>query len=217
MYIPNAFKEEDLKVLQDLMAQYPLATVVTIGPDGMEANPVPLLYDPAPREGAPYGVLRGHLARANPQWQRFRPEAGVLAVFHGPQSYISPNWYPSKVEHGKAVPTWNYAVAEAKGSLTVIEDPSRLRRILAELTAVHEADQAQPWSLDDAPEDFIANQLKAVVGIEIAVTSLVGKWKMSQNRQEADRHGVATALAGGGETARTVACLVARSLDPLSP
>ncbi|HZX33339.1 MAG TPA: FMN-binding negative transcriptional regulator [Rhodocyclaceae bacterium] len=214
MYIPNTFKEDDLSVLQNLMARFPLATVVTVGPEGMEANPVPLFHDPAPREGAPYGVLWGHLARANRQWQDHRPEAGVLAIFHGPESYISPNWYPSKAEHGKAVPTWNYAVVEAKGTLEVIDDPARLRQILTGLTAVHEASQPHPWSLADAPEDFVANQLKAIVGIEIAITRLVGKWKMSQNRQEADRQGVVAGLAGGGESSRAVAGLVAHALNP---
>lgn len=209
MYIPAAFKEDDLETIRSLVAQQSLATVVTLGPDGLEANLIPLLLDPPPRDGAPYGVLRGHLARANPQWQRYRPEVDALAIFQGPQAYVSPNWYPSKAEHGKAVPTWNYAVVEAKGPLRVIDDPAWLRQLLADLSAVNEAGQSHPWSLDDAPQDFIAAQMKAVVGIEIAIGSLSGKWKMSQNRPEADRKGVAAALATGNEAAQAVSGLVA--------
>lgn len=208
MYIPSLFKEESLPVLQDVLARHPLATLITLGPEGLEANLVPLLYDPAPRPGAPWGVLRGHLARTNPQWRHYHPEVDTLAIFRGPEAYISPNWYPSKAEHGKAVPTWNYVAVEAKGPLTVIDDAAWLRRLLADLTAVHEAAQPHPWTLDDAPQDFMDAQLKAVVGIEIAVGALNGKWKMSQNRPEADRQGVKAALAAGDASAQAVSELV---------
>jgi transcriptional regulator len=211
MYLPSLFKEARLPVLQDFMAHHPLALLVTFGPEGMEANPVPVLHDPAPRPDAPYGVLRGHLARANPQWKHYRPEVEALALFQGPQAYISPNWYPSKAEHGKAVPTWNYAVAEARGPLTVVDDPAWLRRLLTDLTARHEAAQSRPWTLEDAPEDFIAAQLQAVVGVEIAVRSLTGKWKMSQNRADGDRQGVEAALAAGSATEQAVSHLVAQA------
>ncbi|MBS1189058.1 MAG: transcriptional regulator [Rhodocyclaceae bacterium] len=211
MYAPAQFKEERPQVLQDLVARYPLATLVTLGPEGLEANPIPLLYDPTPQPGAPHGVLRGHLARANPQWQRYRPEVDALVIFQGPQAYISPNWYPSKAEHGKAVPTWNYAVVQAAGSLRVIEDPTWLRRLLADLTAAHESRHIHPWTLDDAPEEFIAAQLKGIVGIELAIRTLTGKWKMSQNRPAADRQGVQTALAASDESQKAVAELVAQT------
>lgn len=190
MYLPRLFREQDPATIADLIRGHPLASLITLGPDGLEMSPVPLHYHPEPREGAPHGVLRGHLARANPQWQGFNPEIPALAIFTGPNAYISPNWYPSKAEHGKAVPTWNYAVVEAQGPLRVIDDAAELRELLAELTAVHEASQPHPWKPEDAPEDYLAAQLKAVVGIELAVQKLTGKWKMSQNKSEADREGV---------------------------
>ncbi len=202
MYVPSLFREEDPQTIAQLIASHPLATLVTLGPEGLESSPLPLLYDPAPREDAPHGTLRGHLARANPQWRQFRPEVPALAMFTGPNAYITPNWYPSKMEHGKAVPTWNYAVVEAQGTLTVIDDADYLRPLLAQLTNTHEASQPHPWRIEDAPEDFIAAQLKAVVGIEIAVQKLTGKWKMSQNRSPEDRAGVRAGLAAGvGEAA----------------
>lgn len=212
MYIPNSFRKKSPQHLQAFFAQYPLATLITLGPGGLEANVVPLLYDPTPRPEAPHGVLRGHLARANPQWQRFDPQVEALAIFQGPDAYISPNWYPSKAVHGKAVPTWNYAVVQAKGLLTVIEDAAWLRRLLADLTSFHEASQPQPWHVDDAPADFIAAQLQAVVGIELAVQSLSGKAKMSQNRPDADRLGVIAGLAAGNAGQQAVSALVARAL-----
>lgn len=190
MYVPKLFREENPEVIAELIARHPLASLVTLGPDGLEMSPVPLQYDLTPREGAPHGLLRGHLARANPQWRQFNPAIPALAVFTGPNAYISPNWYPSKAEHGKAVPTWNYAVVEAQGPLRVIEDADELRQLLADLTAQHETTQPHAWKLEDAPEDYIAAQIKAVVGIEIVVQKLTGKWKMSQNRSEADRAGI---------------------------
>lgn len=195
MYVPNSFREEDPATLAELIARHPLASLVTLGPDGLAMSPVPLLYDPTPRQGAPYGLLRGHLARANPQWRQFNPAIPALAIFTGPNAYISPNWYPSKAEHGKAAPTWNYAVVEAQGPMRVIEDTEELRQLLAELTAQHEASQPKPWKLEDAPEDYMAAQLKAVVGVEIPVQKLTGKWKMSQNRSEVDRAAVKFSLS----------------------
>lgn len=190
MYNPSHFRENDPATLAELMGQYPLASLVTLGPDGLDFSPVPLLYDPTPREGAPQGVLRGHLARANPQWQRFNPDIPALAVFTGPNAYITPNWYPSKQEHGKVAPTWNYAVVEAQGPLHLITEPQALRKLLSALTTQQEATQPRPWQLEDAPEDYLSAQIKAVVGIELAITQLQGKWKMSQNRNERGREGV---------------------------
>lgn len=190
MYQPRLFREERPEILAEFMARHPLASLVTLGADGLEYNPVPLHYDPTPRDDAPHGCLRGHLARANPQWRDYRPEVAALAIFTGPNAYVSPNWYPSKAEHGKAVPTWNYAVVEARGPLRIIEAEDELHQLLATLTATHEAGQPHPWQLADAPEDYLAAQLKAVVGIELAVQRLTGKWKMSQNRSPEDRAGV---------------------------
>lgn len=209
MYVPKHFRQERVELLHECMARHPLATVVTLGPAGLEANPVPLLLDPAPQPGAPHGRLVGHLSRANPQWQHFDPAVEALAIFQGPNAYVTPAWYPSKAEHGKAVPTWNYAVVQARGRLSVFDDPARLRRVLAELTAAHEASRAQPWAMDDAPAAYIDAQIKAIVGIEIAVRELTGKWKMSQNRTEQDRRGVAAGLAGGSAAEQVVSTMIA--------
>ncbi len=193
MYLPSHFQEADPAVLGRLIADHPLASLVTQSPTGLDFSPVPLHYDPTPAPKAPHGHLRGHLALANPHWRHIQPAGEALAIFTGPNAYISPNWYPSKAEHGKAVPTWNYAVVEARGPVRVIRDSHELLALLHQLTDRHEAKQPHPWSIDDAPPDFVATQLKAIVGIEMAVQQLSGKWKVSQNRNAADRAG---ALAG---------------------
>ncbi|HVW87061.1 MAG TPA: FMN-binding negative transcriptional regulator [Bryobacteraceae bacterium] len=193
MYTPAHFREDRPDVLRDLIGKYPLAALVTIGPDGLEANHIPLLFDPDP---APHGTLRGHLSRANRQWQNLRPDVEALAIFQGPQAYISPNWYPTKQETGRVVPTWNYAVVHAYGSLRVYDDPARLRSFLDRLTAIHEAKQPVPWKPADAPPEYIEGLLKAIVGIELTITRLEGKWKVSQNQPAENRAGVAAALTG---------------------
>jgi transcriptional regulator len=185
MYQPRHFVQDDAEALQALMREHPLATLVHIGDDGLAADHVPLEWDAAGR------TLRGHVARANPLWRRPGP---VLAVFHGPQAYVSPGWYPSKAEHHKVVPTWNYAVVHARGTLAAVDDAPWLHALVARLTGHHESGQARPWSVDDAPPDFMQQMLRAIVGIEIAVDRLEGKWKLSQNRSEADRHGVIRGL-----------------------
>lgn len=191
MYTPALFREDRIEVLSDLMRQYPLATLVTVGAGGIEANHAPLLYDPEP---APFGTLRGHLARANPQWRLERPEFGALAVFQGPQAYVSPSFYPSKKEHGKVVPTWNYAVVHAHATVTVHDDPEWLRRLVTSLTEAQEAAFANPWQVSDAPPGYIEGLLKAIVGIELRIHRLEGKWKASQNRPPEDRLGVVNEL-----------------------
>lgn len=190
MYLPRHFAEERPEVLDALMREHPLATLVTLSARGVEANPVPLLWHPERRE------LHGHLARANRLWQEHPPESDVVAVFNGAQAYISPNCYPSKREHGKAVPTWNYLTVQARGRLRVMDDASWKRNFLDQLTGVHEASEPQPWRIDEAPADYIENMLKAVVGIVIEVSELTGKWKASQNQPEANRAGVIDALRG---------------------
>jgi transcriptional regulator len=206
MYLPEHFAENRPAVLQQLIAAQPLATLVTHGEGGLDANHIPLLLDP---QAGPHGTLRGHIARANPLARH--PGGEVLVIFQGPQAYISPNWYPSKAEHGQAVPTWNYAVVHARGPLRIVDDPVWLRAQLEQLTARHEAVQARPWQLSDAPEDFLARQLRAIVGIEIPIASLSGKWKTSQNRLPADRDGVVRGLqAAGGEQAMAMAALVSQ-------
>lgn len=192
MYLPAHFQEDRVEVMADLMRRHPLAALVTVGPAGLCANHVPLLYDPEP---APFGVLRGHLARANPQWREARPQIGALAIFQGAQAYVSPSFYPSKQEHGRVVPTWNYLAVHARAELIVHDDADWLRRLVTELTATHEASFPQPWAVSDAPADYIEGLLKAIVGVELRITGLEGKWKASQNRPAADRAGVADGLA----------------------
>jgi transcriptional regulator len=195
MYNPAHFQEENPQALRDLMAQYPLATLVTLGAKGLCATHMPLLHDS--RAGG-FGVLRGHMAKANPQWSDLKPEVPALAIFTGPQHYISPNWYPSKAEHGKVVPTWNYVVIHARGPMRVVRDAAWLTRNVSELTAVHEAGFANPWKPEMAPAGYIDSMVKAIVGIEITIESLEGKWKASQNRPAPDRLGVIDGLTNLG-------------------
>jgi len=190
MYLPKHFEQTDREHLGGLMRERPLATLITVTPDGPSADLIPLEYIAG--VGA-HGTLRGHVARANPLWQRAGTSA--LAVFTGAEAYISPGWYASKKEHGKVVPTWNYTMVQARGVLGAVDDAPWLRALVGRLTAHHEAKQARPWQVSDAPDDFVQQMLRAIVGIEIALTSLVGKWKVSQNRSAADREGVAEGLA----------------------
>jgi transcriptional regulator len=198
MYLPSHFVETRAEVLQDLIHAHPLGTLVTSGPNGLEANHVPFEYDPLP---APLGTLRAHVARANPVWREFSREIEPLVVFQGPQTYITPSWYRTKAETGKVVPTFNYIVVHAYGSMRAIEDEAWLRDFVGKLTQRFESPRAQPWSITDAPEDFIAKQLGAIVGIEIQLTRLIGKWKTSQNRPAADRKGVVTGLRDSDDPA----------------
>jgi len=188
MYLPQHFKEERPEVLHALMRSHPLAALVTYGPRGIEANHLPLLAD------AEKGLLRGHLARANSQWQRLEPAAEAMAIFQGPNAYVSPNWYPTKQEHGRVVPTWNYAVVHVWGELTVYHETERLLAFLEQLTAEHEASEPQPWRPGDAPSSYTEGLLRAIVGIELRVTRMEGKWKMSQNQPSANREGTAEAF-----------------------
>lgn len=201
MYLPRHFEQTDRAALVALMREHPLATLVATGPDGATADLLPLEYDAAV---GTLGTLRGHVARANPLWQR----AGtpVLAVFHGPQAYVSPGWYPSKQAHGKVVPTWNYTMVQARGVLRAVEDAPWLRELVGRLTDHHEAVRPAPWAVDDAPDDYVQQMLRAIVGIEIELTALQGKWKVSQNRADDDRAGVA---AGLGAAHPAMAALVA--------
>jgi transcriptional regulator len=194
MYVPAHFREDRIPVLHDAMRQIGFATLVTQGPDGIEANHLPLLLD------GEAGILRGHVARANPVWKHWQSGAEALAIYLGPDAYISPNWYPTKAETGKAVPTWNYLTVHARGTITVIEDADWLRAHVAALSDRHEAGRPEPWSIGDAPPAYIASLLRAIVGLEIAVTSLEGKWKLSQNRP-ADIDGVKAGLMQDGQAA----------------
>lgn len=187
MYLPKHFEQQDPAALAGLMKDHPLATLVSWQDGAPTADHVPLTFDASTQ------TLRGHVARANPLWKL----AGqpVLAVFNGPQAYITPSWYPSKAETHKVVPTWNYAVVHAHGTLQVVEDAPWLHQLVSELTGQHEQPRAQPWAVSDAPDDYVQAMLRAIVGIAIPVTRLIGKWKTSQNRSEPDRSGVARGLA----------------------
>ncbi len=209
MYIPAHFAEPNVEVIHELMRARPLATLITHTSAGLDANPIPLRLLPDP---APFGVLRGHVARANPIWKDVAPGGEVLAVFHGPDAYITPSWYATKAETGRAVPTWNYAVAHAHGTLCIVDDAGWLRAELEAFTAQHEAAFPPPWRLADAPDDYVEKMLAAVVGIEIAVTRLVGKWKTSQNQPARNKEGIARGLREvGGEAAAEMAKLVERN------
>lgn len=196
MYLPKHFEETRVEVLHALIREYPLGTLVTLGADGLSANHIPIEYDPEP---APFGTLRGHVARANPVWRDAVADVEALVVFQGPTAYVSPSWYPSKRETGKVVPTYNYAVVHAYGRLRSIEDPAWLRHLVERLTSKFETGRAEPWQVADAPESYIDAQLRAIVGIEIPITRLLGKWKVSQNRSAPDRAGVVDGLRGDAD------------------
>lgn len=192
MYQPPAFRETDLETQQAFIAAHPLGLLISAGATGLLANPIPfVLY---PDEG-PLGTLRCHLSRGNAQWQALREAPEALVVFQGTEHYITPSWYPQKAVDGKVVPTWNYAVVQARGAARIVEDTAWLLANVSALTDQHEGRRQKPWSVSDAPESFIAGQLKGIVGIEIKIATIEAKFKASQNRAELDRVGVAHGLA----------------------
>jgi len=206
VYLPKHFEETRIDVLHGLIHAHPLGALVTLTSRGLDANHIPFEVDSAP---SPLGTLRGHVARANPMWREFSRDVDALVIFQGPGTYVSPAWYPTKQQTAKVVPTWNYAVVHAHGALTAIEDRAWLRAFVTALTDRHEAGRPQPWRVTDAPADYIETMLGAIVGLELRITRLVGKWKMSQNRPAQDRAGVVDALRrAGGEAERAVADLV---------
>ena len=206
MYQPPAFREDRIEVQHDLIRAHPLGLVVTAGPGGLMANAFPFLVDAG---ASTKGTLRGHLARANPQWHELATVDECLVVFQGPQAYISPSWYATKRETGKVVPTWNYVTVHAWGRPAVIEDAAWLRRQIDDLTRSRERARPAPWNVHDAPESFIDAQAKGIVGVEIAIARIEGKWKVSQNRPEADRAGVVAGLHEAGGQSEPMARLVA--------
>jgi transcriptional regulator len=211
MYLPKDFNEDRVPVLHEAIRAARLGTLVTMGADGIEASHVPMLVDPEPQ---PFGTLKGHIARANPQWRRATREVQALAMFLGPDAYITPAWYETKRQSGKVVPTWNYVAIHAYGPLTFYDDADRLLALVTKLTETHEAGRDQRWAVSDAPKDFIAGMLKAIVGFELPIARLEGKWKMSQNRPAADRAGVVAGLTGeGGPEEATVAEIVAAASE----
>ncbi|MBP6008738.1 MAG: FMN-binding negative transcriptional regulator [Rhodoferax sp.] len=196
MYNPSHFVESRKEVLHDLITHYPLGALITFAAQGLDANHIPFELDGAVGE---LGKLRAHVARQNDVWQSVKSGDEVLVVFRADEAYISPNWYPSKHEFHKQVPTWNYRVVHAHGRITVHDEERYVRGLVARLTRHHEASQTTPWKMGDAPQDYIDSMLKAIVGIEIDITRLVGKFKLSQNREERDRLGAADALIAKGD------------------
>lgn len=209
MFQPPLFREERMDIMHMLMTDHPFATLVSVATGDLSADHVPLVLHAGL---APKGILRGHLAKGNPLCGAAGAAMPVLAVFQGPQAYVSPSWYASKAEHGKVVPTWNYAVVHAHGTLRFRTDPDWLMEHLAELTSRNERHRAAPWAVTDAPPAYIARQLKGLVGIEIEVERLSGTWKLSQNKNERDRTGVERGLLGeGSQQAGDVSRLVERA------
>lgn len=194
MYQPPAFKEDRIQTLHALIRAHPLATLITAGNGGLLANLVPFtLVDEGER-----GTLRCHVATGNDQVEALKTSAETLVVFQGPEAYITPSWYPSKKEHGRVVPTWDYVVVQARGTPRLIEDPAWIKEQINHLTSIHEGQRAKPWKVNDAPDSYIAGQIKAIVGVEIPIATIEGKWKASQNRSEADRQGVEAGLRQEG-------------------
>jgi len=196
MYLPGHFEETRIDILHQLIRARPLATIVTLGSAGLNANHIPFELSAEP---APLGTLRGHVARANPLWRDFSENIDALIIFHGPQAYVSPSWYPTKQATGEVVPTYNYIVVHAYGRLEIIDDPRWLGGLVTRLTERFEAARAEPWHVTDAPDGFIENQLRGIVGIEIVISKLLGKWKASQNRPVVDREGVVKGLSGSND------------------
>lgn len=190
MYTPPAFREDRPEILEALIRAHPLATLVTAGAEGLIANLLPFFLVATPQGD----VLRAHMAKANEQLASLRDGAEALVIFQGPQAYITPAWYPTKKEHGKAVPTWNYVVVQVWGRPQVIEDPDWLLAQISELTRRQESGRSDPWAVTDAPADYVAAQIRGIAGVEIPVSRIEGKWKASQNQPEANRQGVVQGL-----------------------
>lgn len=210
MYQPPHHREDRLNVQHALIRAHPFGTLVTLGPDGLDANAIPFVLEPQ----GPFGVLKGHVARANRQWRDFRADVDALVIFQGSQTYVTPSWYATKRETGKVVPTWNYVVVQARGSMRVVEDRDWLADQIVALTNLMEASRQAPWAVSDAPQAFVDAQIKGIVGIEIPIARIEGKWKVSQNRPEADRQGVVAGLRSeNGPAAIEMADLV-EAFDP---
>lgn len=195
MYIPKQFEEPRVEVMHELVRAYPLATLVTHSSSGLNANHIPLHLSESP---APYGTLRGHISRANPLFGEIAGGIETLAIFYGPNSYITPSWYATKKETGEVVPTWNYAVVHAYGVLRVVDNPSWLRTQLDALTDHNEASFPEPWAVSDAPADHIERIMAAIVGVEMVITKMFGKWKVSQNQPTQNQVGVISGLRASG-------------------
>lgn len=214
MYVPTQFREDRLPVLHEAIRRFGFGTLVTHGPSGLEASHIPLLLEDS---RGPFGTLYGHLARPNPQWKNIGSGTPALAIFLGPNTYISPSWYPTKHETGKVVPTWNYLAIHAHGEAETFDDPERLRAHVTQLTNAHEGARPAPWAVSDAPSEFIDGMLRGIVGVVIRITRLDGKWKMSQNRPDRDQASVLERLIGeGGPDQAAVADIIRNRLKEQS-
>lgn len=209
MYVPPAFREDDLPALHDTMEATRLSNLVTATAEGLVATPLPLFLM---REEGTYGTLYGHLARPNPQWKL--PAIGdAMVLFMGPDAYVTPSWYASKREHGRVVPTWNYVAVHAYGPVEFFEDAERLHDVVTRLTNLHEQPRAEPWAVTDAPEAFTSAQLRGIIGLRLPIKRIEGKRKMSQNRNAGDRAGVAAGLAASERpTERAAAAMIPSEL-----
>lgn len=187
MYNPSHFRVADPEAISNLIRRHPLGLLISQSPEGVQASPIPFLYFP---EEGEHGILRAHMARANPHWKLLTADPTCLVVFQGEQGYISPSWYASKATTHQVVPTWNYVMAQMRGSLTTTDDADWLQSQISALTRMQETGRPDPWQVTDAPADFIDRQKRAIVGLEIKVASIDGKWKLSQNRSPADQSGV---------------------------
>jgi transcriptional regulator len=196
MYVPKHFEESRVDVLHDLIIAHPFSTLVTMSSVGINANHIPLHLI---QEAGQYGTLQGHVARANPVWSDLVNDVEALVIFQGPNGYITPSWYPTKQEHGKVVPTWNYVTVHAYGKLRVIDDPIWVKNQLESLTTQQEASFEKPWAISDAPVEFTDKMIGAIVGIEILITKLIGKWKVSQNQPALNQAGVVQGLKSLGK------------------
>ncbi len=211
MYVPTDFDEPRTEVLHALIAQHPFGTLVTHGKSGLDANHIPLLLN---ADEGRLGVLHAHVARANPVWRDVADGDEVLVIFRAGDAYISPNWYPSKHEHHKQVPTWNYRVVHAHGRIAIRDDERFVRGVVGRLTRTHEAAQPVPWKMSDGPKDYIDAMLKAIVGIEIEITRLEGKLKLGQNKEARDIVGAGQALKATGEQVIGDAMLACAAAKP---
>lgn len=209
MYAPAAFAEERLPVLVSFLKEHPFGLLITLGKSALDATPIPFLAE----ERAGQVVLRAHVARANPVWREARTDMESLVVFQGPHAYVTPSWYATKQQSGKVVPTWNYLIVQARGVLRVHEEHAWLREQIGALTRQQEAGEVEPWAVEDAPADFIDKLLGGIVGLELACSSLVGSWKLSQNRPELDRLGVQRGLEGRGSDAASELALLMRARE----
>jgi transcriptional regulator len=206
MYLPPLFREDRLNVQHELIRTHPLGLLVTAGPGGLMANPIPFLVE---NDDTEFGTLRAHFSRANPHARELAAVKECLVLFQGPQDYVTPSWYATKQATGKVVPTWNYATVHVWGRPTLIEDSAWLRRQLDDLTLLLEGGRPAPWAVDDAPAPYVAAQIKGIIGLEIPIARIEGKWKMSQNRPEADQRGVVAGFRQQGERGELLADLVA--------